>query len=126
MASQVKEAVVEFHRKQMSVVPAGVSVDIHPHAVVVTLQGITCPAEQSYAQDSQGRESLTKLRAELYAAAKSTLESAVGNILGRPVRRSTFSVDPGSGDGFILLALSHRTRQGSGPEVSANTHSPLT
>ena len=58
---RVVDAVTRFQKDQMSVSAESVSVDLHPGSLVVTLQGITCPAEQNYALDKDSKGSLEKI-----------------------------------------------------------------
>jgi len=105
LKQQVVETVTRFQKDQMSVSPELVSVDFHPRCVVVTLQGATCPAEQNYARDRQGRELLGRFYDELFNATKSTLEVAITEILGQAVQQSSLSIDPESGNGVILFTF---------------------
>jgi len=105
LKQQVMDAVGTFQRNQMLVSPESVSVDFHSHSVVVTLQGASCPAERDYARERRGREMLGRFYEELFNATKLTLEMAITEILGRPIRRSKLTVDAESGDGVILFAL---------------------
>ena len=105
MRQRVVDAVTRFQKDQMSVSAESVSVDFHPSSLVVTLQGITCPAEQNYARDKEARDLLERFHKELFEATKPVLEGAIGEILERSVQRSKLSVDPGSGDGVIVFTF---------------------
>lgn len=103
LKQRVVEAVVKFEKDQMSVTPESVSVDFHPNAVVVTLQGATCPAEKQYARNKQARALLEGFYSQVFDATKPILEASIEDILGHRVERSRLSVDPESGDGVILI-----------------------
>jgi uncharacterized protein YbcI len=105
LKQRVVDAVGAFQRDQMSVSPESVTVDFHSNRVVVTLQGASSPAERAYARERSGREMLETFYDALFGAVKPTLETAIAEILGRPVQRSRLTVDAESGDGVILFTL---------------------
>ena len=115
---RVVEAVVKFEKDQMSVTPESVSVDFHPNAVVVTLQGAMCPAEKQYARNKQARALLEGFYSQVFDATKPILEASIEDVLGQRVERSRLSVDPESGNSVILVMLrgkSYRQNNGKDP-----------
>jgi uncharacterized protein YbcI len=102
---QIVEAVSSFQRTQLAVTCESITVDFHPHTLVVTLCGVTCPAERDFARDRNARELLEKFYDELFDVIKPILEAKIQEILGRQVRRSRMNIDPESGAGVILLSF---------------------
>ncbi|MDP6546951.1 MAG: Na-translocating system protein MpsC family protein [Phycisphaerae bacterium] len=109
LKQQIVEAVSRFQKDQLAVTCESLTVDFHPDNLVVTLSGATCPAEREYAQDRNARELLERFYNELFTVIKPILEGQIQEILGRKVRRSRLSIDPCSGVGVILLALTSKT-----------------
>jgi uncharacterized protein YbcI len=89
----------------MSAASESVEVDIHSESVVVTLRGLTCPAERDYARHRDGKALLERLHGDLYDAIKPVLETRIEGILGRQVLSSRLRTDPEAGIGVILLTL---------------------
>ena len=89
----------------MSVSPASVAVSLGPDSVVVTLQGVTAPAEREYARDRDGKRLLERFYEEVFDASRPVFETAVADVLSRPVERSKLSVDAESGSAVIIVAL---------------------
>ena len=105
LKQQIVEAVSNFQKDQMAVTCESMSVNFHTDAIVVILDGVTCPAEKDYAQSREARELLERFYGELFDVIKPTLEARVQEILGRQIRRSRLSIDPESGAGVIVLTL---------------------
>lgn len=108
LAQRVIDAVTRFERDQMSITPADVSVDLHPGSLVVTFRGATSPAERDRARDVQARERLERFHREVFDQVKPALETAIQDILGRTVVRSSYNLDVASGDGVILFSLAEQ------------------
>ena len=105
LEQQVAEAVLSFHKTQLGVTCELITVDLHADHVVATLSGATCPAEQAASRDKSSRGRIEELHDEVFNAAKPGLESTIGEILGREVRRSRLDVDPQTGDAVVLFTL---------------------
>jgi len=91
--------------------------------VVITLSGVTCPAEREYARDAQSRDLLDRVYGETYRVTKPVLESAIQHLLGRCVERSRLDVDPESGDGTILVSLRRKLTRATGDTECAKNRS---
>jgi len=102
---EVAEAVMRFHVDLLAITPLGMSVDMHGHSLVVTLEGVSSPAEKELARDGRARELLEKFHRGVFDAARASLDAAVERIVGRRVERSRLSVDPQTGDSVILFVL---------------------
>jgi len=102
---QIVEAVSSFQRDQMAVICESITVNFHTDTIVVTLDGVTCPAEKDYAQNREARELLERFYGELFDVIKPILETRVQEILGRQIRQSRLNIYPESGAGVIVLAL---------------------
>lgn len=118
LKQEIVKVVTRFESDQMSVRPESVSVTLQARALLVTLQGTTCPAEKNYARGRRGRELLERLYGEVFDTAKPILEAAIEGILEQKVERSRLSVDTGSGDGVILFTLGAKT---SSREIAGNS-----
>lgn len=108
---RVADVVTRFEQDVMAIRPGSVSVDLHPHAAVVTMRGAASRAERDYARDRPAKELLERFHAETFNAVKGELEALVGRVLGRKVRRSRLNLDPESGDGVILITFADRPGQ---------------
>jgi len=102
---RIATAITRFEIAQMATRPESVSVALRPNHVVATLEGVACPAERDYSTDAISRRRLDELHARTFEAAKMDLENEVAGILGREVSNSSYTVDPQTGSGVILLAL---------------------
>ncbi|MGC9455029.1 MAG: Na-translocating system protein MpsC family protein [Phycisphaerae bacterium] len=106
LRQQITEVISSFEREQMSVSPNAVSIALHPRSLVVTLCGAACPAEMELASNGDMARLLERFYAMAFDACKIELEQAIASILGRRVTRSKCAIDPQSGDGVLLFALS--------------------
>ncbi len=118
LKQEIVKVVTRFESDQMSVRPESVSVTLQARALLVTLRGATCPAEQNYARGRQGRELLERLYGEVFDTAKPILEAAIEGILEQKVERSRLSVDTESGDGVILFTLAGEVRSKLNADLS--------
>jgi uncharacterized protein YbcI len=105
LKQRIIDAVTAFEQDQMSVRPQSVTVDLEPDCLVVVARGVTCPAEQDFAQERARRALLEQFYSALFETTRGTLERAVQNIVGRSVRRSGLNLDPASGNAVIVFEL---------------------
>ena len=89
----------------MAVTCESITVDLHADTVVITLRGVTSPAEKDLARDREARELLERFYGELFDVIKPILEAKIRETLGRHVRRSKLNMDSASGAGVILLTM---------------------
>jgi uncharacterized protein YbcI len=105
LTQRIVDAIAAFENQQMSISPESISVHLSPSSVVVTLQGVTCPAERNCARDKEGRQLLERFYTEAFDATRPVLETAIAGILTRQIERSSLVVDAKSGTGVILVSL---------------------
>ena len=105
LVRRIVETISAFERRQMSVSPQSVAVTLGPGSVVVTLQGVTSPAERDFARDREGRRLLERFYEEVFEASRPVFETAVADALERAVERSKLTVDAESGSAVILISL---------------------
>jgi len=110
---RIVQAVLRFEKEQFGASPESVAVDLSPQAVVVTLRGACAPAERQYAGSGHGRALLKRLYQELFDAVRKDLEALIAQLLGVSVRLSQLTIDPASGDGVILFALTAPSPEGA-------------
>jgi len=111
LAQKIVRVISDFERKQMSLTPESISVSLEPDTLIVTLKGLTSPAERQLVRAGGSRELLEKFYAEVFASTRASLEAAVEEILCQRVERSRLSLDSESGDGVILFRLQPCSRQ---------------
>ena len=102
---QIREAVINFTTNHMSLTPNSVFVHIDQQSVVITLHGITSPAEKEYAREKKSRAILEGFYDEVFGVNQYILESIIENIIGQRIVHSKLSVDPDPGDGVIMLTI---------------------
>ena len=123
MKQHIVEIITSFEREQMSVAPTSISLDLHPQSIVVTFRGAACPADMALADNDEMARLLERFYGAVFDAAKRELEEAIASILGRRVTRSKFTMDPKSGDGFLLFTLEAGDAQ-TGPAQESKTDGP--
>ena len=104
----IVDVVTRFEQDQMSITPDLVAVALHPDLLVVTLRGVTSPAEKHLAREQPGRTLLGELYGGLFNSVKQVLEVAIEDVLGDQVERSNMTVEPESGNGVMLFTLAGR------------------
>ena len=102
---QIKKAAIDFTTNHMSLTPEAVFVHIDEQNIVITLHGITCPAEKEYAREKQSRAILKGLYDEVFEVNHYILESIIENIIGQRIEHSRLTVDPDTGNGVIMLII---------------------
>ena len=105
LKERIVKIITSFEREQMSVAPTSVSLDMHPHSLVVMFRGAACPADMALADNDEMARLLERFYGAVFDAAKQELEKAIASVLGCLVTRSKFTMDPRSGDGFLLFGL---------------------
>lgn len=120
---RIIEAVTRFENQLMAVRPDTVAVSLSRPYLIVTLRGAICEAERRYAQDRRSRGLLERLYVDIFNAAKPELETAIGNILGRRIRRSRISIDPVLGDAILVFVFGEDSEM-ERTEPSGATESP--
>jgi uncharacterized protein YbcI len=105
LAQRIVEIISTFEKRQMSVSPVAVAVTLAPESIVVTLQGITSPAERDYARDREGKRLLDRFYEEVFEVSRPVFETAVADVLGCSIERSKLTVDAESGSAVILISL---------------------
>ena len=105
LKQHIVEIITSFEREQMSVAPTSISLDLHPQSLVVTFRGAACPADMALADNDEMARLLEQFYGAVFDAAKLELETGIASILGRRVARSKYTMDPRSGDGYLLFSL---------------------
>ena len=102
---QVVKVVTKFTDEYLKMTPESVLVDIHPHCVLVTLQGIVSPAEKDYARGEQACELIEKCYSSSFNIIRRPLEKALGRILGQLIESSVLRVVLESGNCVMIFNL---------------------
>ena len=102
---EIAEVVAAFAKYHIPITPSSVSVRIHPHCVVATLQDIVAPVEKSYAEDEKSCKLLEEFYANIFNANKKILQVEAENILGQFIRNSMLWINLESGDGVIMFTF---------------------
>ena len=105
LEQQVVKVVTKFANEYLKMTPESVLVDIHPHCVLVTLQGIVSPAEKDYARGEQAGELIEKCYSNSFSIIRKPLEKAVGRILGKIIENSVLRVVLESENCVIIFNL---------------------
>jgi phosphoenolpyruvate carboxykinase (GTP) len=105
LARRIAEIIGTFERRHMSVSPVAVAVTLGAESVVVSLQGVTSPAERDFAKDREGKRLLDRFYEEIFEVSRPVFETAVADVLGRTIERSTLTVDARRGSAVILISL---------------------
>ena len=105
LEQQVVKVVTKFTDEYLKMTPESVLVDVHPHCVLVTLQGIVPPVERDYAKGEQACELLEKCYSSAFSIIRRPLEKALGRILGQLIESSMLRVALDSGNCVIIFNL---------------------
>ncbi|MFP4416277.1 MAG: Na-translocating system protein MpsC family protein [Chitinivibrionales bacterium] len=103
LSSGIAEVVRRYGIEQLGIRPGSISVDIHNRSVIVTLEGVSHPAEVDLSRERLSREMVEKMYVEMFNISKSVLYLRLENVLGRTVDRSFFAIESEYGDAVIVL-----------------------
>ena len=109
LESQITEAVISFTTNHMSLTPDSVFVHTDQQSIVITLHGITCPAEKEYAKEKKSRAILEGFYDEVFEANNCFLETVLANITGQRIEHSKLTIDAKSGSCVIVCTLLKET-----------------
>ena len=113
LKERIAQTILRFEKDRLALAPESVVVDLSPQTVVVTLRGACAPAERQYATNGHGRALLERLYRELFDAVRKDLETLIAQMVGASIRTSQLIIDPASGNGIILFALTAPSPEGA-------------
>ncbi len=106
LSSGIAEVIRSYGVEQLGICPQSISVDIHNRSVIVTLEGVSHPAEVNLSRERLSREMVEKMYVEMFNISKPVLYLRLENVLGKTVERSFFAVESEYGDAVIVLFFS--------------------
>lgn len=107
---KIIDAVRVFEEKLMAAHPTTITVNESNEHLFVMLDGAISQAERRYGEEDKSRRLLEELYSDVFNAVKSELMETLSQITGRPVARSSISIDPAMGTATLVFAYKGDSR----------------